>query len=223
MTSLGPRVAMALCCLLAGCGGAPTDTRAGGDTLTPVAVPTSHPSAAATPEPRATTPGLRTEAELAPGVTGTGVEAPFRLSGDGETRYRRVDDSPFRGPADDLTLRGRIAGLLSSVETAVVGREPGEPVRVILVARDVRSDSVLEVPVLLERPRNASVTLEVGVDGVVREYRIAHDATFDGERVRVVRHVRFEFVEGPIEPPSWYETAPNATGPPGPRPGRPEA
>jgi hypothetical protein len=293
---------MALCCLLAGCGGAPTDTRAGTDTLTPVAVPTSHPSAAATSTPRATTPGLRTEAELAPGVTGTGVEEPFRLatahrrglsnrsfrlvrtlnvthsngtllrrttrratvgpnasryrvvdtavgadaypvravapridlwwaggpalfrlSGDGETRYRRVDDSPFRGPADDLTLRGRIAGLLSSVDTVVVGREPGEPVRVILVASDVRSDSVLEVPVLLDRPRNASVTLEVGVDGVVREYRIAHDATFDGERVRVVRHVRFEFVEEPVEPLSWYETALNATGPPGPRSGRPGA
>lgn len=290
-------VAVALCCLLAGCGSAPTDgVRTGGaDTLTPVPVPTSPPTG--TP-----TPARSVERELAPGVTGRGVGDPFalatahrrglherpfrlvrtlrvarpngtllrrttrratvgpnasryrvvdtavdtdaypvravapridlwwsgspalfRLSDDGEIRYRRVDGVPPTGPAEDLTMRDRIAGLLSSVDTAVVGREPGETVRVILVARDVRSDSVLEVPMLLERPRNATVTLEVGVDGVVREYRIAYDATFDGERVRVVRHVRFEFVEGPVEPPSWYETAPNATGPPGPRPGRPEA
>ncbi|MEF8841787.1 MAG: hypothetical protein V5A62_09210 [Haloarculaceae archaeon] len=93
----------------------------------------------------------------------------------------------------------------------------------ILVGSDVRSDSVLEVPILLERPRNAGVRLEVGVEGVVRECRIAYDATFDGERVRVVRHVLFEFVEGPVDPPSWYETALNATGPAGPRPGRPGA
>jgi hypothetical protein len=300
MTSLGPRVAVALCCLLAGCGTTPTDTRAGTDTLTPVAVPTSPPTVAAAPTPRAATPTPRAEEELAPGVTGAGVEEPFRLaaahrrglsnrtfrlvrtlnvtrengtvlrrttrratvapnaeryrvvdtavdtdaypvravaprielwwaggpalfrlSGDGEVRYRRVDGFPLRGPAEDLTLRDRIAGLLSAVDTTVVGREPGEPVRVILVASGVETDAVLDVPILLDRPRNVSLTLEVDVNGVVRAYRLGYDATFEGERVRVSRRARFAFVDGPVEPPAWRERALNASGPSGPRPDTP--
>jgi hypothetical protein len=298
MTALGPRIAVALCCLLAGCGTAPTDTRAGTDTLTPVAVPTGPPTPAATSP--AATPPRRTEEELAPGVTGTGVEEPFRLaaahrrglsnrtfrlvrtlnvtrengtvlrrttrratvapnasryrvvdtavdtdaypvravaprielwwaggpalfrlSGADEVRYRRIDDFPFRGPVEDLALRDRIAGLLSSVDTTVVGREPGDPARVILVAGAVETDAVLDVPILLDRPRNVSFTLEVDVNGVVREYRLAYDATFEGERVRVSRHVRFAFVDGPVEPPAWRDRALNASGPSGPRPDTP--
>lgn len=150
-----------------------------------------------------------------------GGPALFRLSGDGEPRYRRAADVPPTGPAGDLTLRDRIAGLLSAADTAVVGREPGETVGVVLVAKAVRNDAVLRVPVLLERPRNVSMSLTVGVDGVVREYRIAYDATFEGERVRVVRRVRFAFVEGPVEPPAWRDRALNASGVAGPGPDTP--
>ena len=293
MTPVDPRVAVAICCLLAGCGTAPTDTPAGTDTLTPVAVPTSPPTAAATPTPQA-------ERELAPGVTGAGVEDPFRLaaahrrglsnrtfrlvrtlnvtrvdgtvlrrtarratvapnasryrvvdtavdtdaypvravaprielwwaggpalfrlSGDGGVRYRRVDGFPLRGPAEDLTLRDRIAGLLSAVDTTVVGREPDDTVRVILVARSVETNSVLDVPILLDRPRNVSFTLEVDVNGVVREYRLEYDATFEGERVRVSRRVRFGFVDGPVDPPAWRDRALNASGVSGARPDTP--
>jgi len=152
-----------------------------------------------------------------------GGPALFRFSGDGSVRYRRVDDVPSTGPAEDLTMRDRIAGLLSSVDTAVVGREPGETVGVILVAGEVRRESVLRVPMFLERPRNVSVTLEVDVNGVVREYRIAYDATFDGERVRVVRRVGFAFVEGAVEPPAWRERALNASSVAGPRPDTPRS
>lgn len=295
MTSIGPRVVVALCCLLAGCGGSPADTRTdGAETLTPVPVPTSQPT-----DPAAgngtETPARAVEREIAPGVTGRGVEDPFalaaahrrglserpfrlvrtlritgsngtllrrttrratvgpnasryrvvdtavdtdaypvravaprielwwaggpalfRLSGNGTVRYRRVDSVPPTGPAEDLTMWDRIAGLLSSVDTSVVGREPGEPARVILVAAGTGSDSVLGVPILVERPRNATLALEADVNGVVREYRIAYDATFEGERVRVVRRVRFSFVEGPVEPPTWRERALNATDASGP-------
>lgn len=138
--------------------------------------------------------------------------ALIRLSGDGEVRYRRVDGVGPTEPVGDLTLRDRIAGLLTTTETTVVGREPGDPVRVILVAGDVRSDSMLRVPALLERPRNVTFALEVDTNGVVREYRLEYDATLDGERVRVRRRVEFAFLEGPVEPPAWRERALNATG-----------
>jgi hypothetical protein len=150
-----------------------------------------------------------------------GGPALFRLSGDGATRYRRIDGVPLSGPAEDLTMRDRIAGLLSAVDTTVVGREPGRPVRVILVAREVRSESVLRVPLLLDRPRNVGFSVEIDVNGVVRAYRLAYDATFEGERVKVVRQVRFGFVPGPPEPPAWRGRALNATTVSGPPPDTP--
>ena len=295
------RVVVALCCLLAGCGTAPTDggPAGGTDTLTPVAVPTSQPTGTGT---GTGAPAGSVERELAPGVTGTGVEDPFalaaahrrglqerpfrlvrtmnvtrpngtvlrrttrrvtvgpnasryrlvdtaretdaypvravpqrvdlwwvggralfRLSDDGEVRYRRVEDVPPTDPVGDLTLRDRIAGLLSATDPEVVGREPGDPVRVILVAESVRRDSALRVPALLERPRNVTFALEVAANGVVREYRLGYDATLDGERVRVSRRVEFAFVEGPVEPPAWRERALNASGTTGRRPDTPRS
>lgn len=145
-----------------------------------------------------------------------GGPALFRLSGDGDVQYRRADDVALAGLVGELTLEDRIAGLLSVTDTRVVGREPDDPVRVILVADGVGSESVLRLSPFLRDPRNVTVSLEVDIDGVVYEYRIAYDATLDGEGVRVVRRARFTFVEEPAEPPAWADEArdePGITGP----------
>jgi len=56
-----------------------------------------------------------------------GGPALFRLSGDGRVRYDRTDGVSLTGPVGDLTLRDRIAGLLSATDTTVVGRDPTTP------------------------------------------------------------------------------------------------
>ncbi|PSQ10867.1 hypothetical protein BRC93_07850 [Halobacteriales archaeon QS_5_70_15] len=81
-------------------------------------------------------------------------------------RYDRTDGVSLTGPVGDLTLRDRIAGLLSATDTTVVGREPDDPVRLILVAEGVRSASVLRVPALLDRPRNVTLALSIDASDV---------------------------------------------------------
>lgn len=128
----------------------------------------------------------------------------FRGVRDGNVTYARQ-----RGNAlGDLSHRDRLYALYASFETRVERIDDGYRV----VGTRLDSPTVLNAPLLLEAPRNATFVAVLAPDGRVRRYRVAYDATFDDRRVRLNRRVRFSKVGTTnVSRPSWYWKAKNAT------------
>lgn len=130
--------------------------------------------------------------------------------GGGETRYQYVPppaytESGFFGriqrPYPDQTLDF----LLGSLDLRVVDeRENG----VVLAGDTVVDRDRFETAVPGRDPANVSYRLFVDSEGVVRDQRLSYEATYRGERVSVVRRVRYVAVENvSVERPEWYERA----------------
>lgn len=130
----------------------------------------------------------------------------FRGMRDGNVTYARQ-----RGNAlGDLSHRDRLYALYASFETRVERVDDGYRV----VGTRLASPPVLNAPLLLEAPRNATFVATLTPDGRVRRYRLAYDATFDDRRVRLNRRVRFSRVGATtVSRPAWYGEARNATAP----------
>lgn len=130
----------------------------------------------------------------------------FRGMRDGHVTYARQ-----RGNAlGDLSHRDRLYALYASFETRVERTDDGYRV----VGTRLASPAVLDAPLLLEAPRNATFVATLTPDGRVRRYRLAYDATFDDRRARLNRRVRFSNVGATtVSRPAWYGAARNATSP----------
>lgn len=128
----------------------------------------------------------------------------FRGTRAGNVTYARQAGSAM----GDLSRRDRLYALYASFETRV--ESTGEGYRV--VGTRLTSPAVLNAPLLVEAPRNATFVAVLTPDGRVRRYRVAYDATLDNRRVRLVRRVRFSNVGATdVSQPAWYEEAKNAT------------
>lgn len=134
---------------------------------------------------------------------------------DGESRYQHVPPATYTGggfysrlqrpyPYQPLDL------LVASVDLRVVEeRSTG----VVLAGNDVTHPASFDNAVRGSDPSNVSYRLFVDASGVVRRQRLAYEATFRGERVTVVRHVRYLAVGNvSVERPSWYDTAVENSG-----------
>lgn len=141
-------------------------------------------------------------------------QALVRLQENGSVTYVRPSRPEPDGPVTDRTGDARIAGLLSTFDVTLRGETPteGDGRGVVLTAARAEGPAGLQVPILLEAPRNISLRVVVTDDGVVRRYRLAYDATYDGTTVRVVRRTRFRRVGATtVEAPDWYRSGLNAT------------
>lgn len=143
-------------------------------------------------------------------------EAPralVRLEDGGTVSYFKPPRPRTDGPVNDRPGDARLVGLLATFdETAVAAPDEDGGVHVLRATRSA-GPPVLDVPALLEDPRNASFRLEVAPSGAVRQYSLRYTATFDGRDVRVTRTVRFVAVgETTVDRPPWYDAAVNATG-----------
>jgi hypothetical protein len=142
-----------------------------------------------------------------------GGVAYFRLVEDGGVEYQRDLDVAGTGPLSDLTLRDRLVGLISSADLRVVGRVADDDRRYRVAATRFATRSVFRVPTFLAAPRNVSLAMVVTDEGRIERYRLRYDATYEGERVTVVRTARFETDVSPVTEPPWVARAVNATRP----------
>lgn len=139
--------------------------------------------------------------------------ALVRLVDDGNVSYFKPPRPRTDGPVNDRPGDARLTGLLATFEEIRVAA-PGDDGAVhVLRARRAVGPAVLDVPALLEDPRNVTFRAEVTPSGLVRRYSLRYAATFDGREVTVVRTVRFVAVgETTVDRPPWHEAAVNATG-----------
>jgi hypothetical protein len=133
-----------------------------------------------------------------------GQSATFRAVRPNETIYERDPVASGTGPISDLTGHDRIAGLASTADLSLFGRGVDGDYRV--AGQRFASRSVLRTPAFLAAPRNATLSLVVAPSGLVRVHRLSYVATFDGQRVQVVRGRRFERAD-PVGPPPWLDEA----------------
>jgi len=113
--------------------------------------------------------------------------------------WQRNTDSPRNITSFPLMERSLEATRLSVVD----GREG-----VTLVGSELRWPDRLPNPPYLTDPRNVSVTVSVGDDGVVTRWRLAYDATLVNGSVRVTREARLTDVgETTVRRPGWVDTA----------------
>ena len=136
----------------------------------------------------------------------------FRLGGPDGTRYVGDEAIAAGGLVTDNTEYKRLGRLLSGFELRVTGRvDAREDTRYRIESDRLRRRSALRVPPALTDPRNATITVLVSPEGVVRRYVLAYNASYEGESVRVVQTFRVSAVGSTtVREPAWVEQA-NAT------------
>lgn len=113
--------------------------------------------------------------------------------------WQRNTEPPRRQTSLPLLERS-----LEATRLGVVDRPAG----VTIVGSELRWPDRLPNPPYLTDPRNVSLTVRVGEDGVVRRWRLAYDATLVNETVRVTREVRLtDLGETTVRRPTWVDTA----------------
>lgn len=114
---------------------------------------------------------------------------------------------PIAAPSNAPTLRT----LLVASDADVAERFSNDTVR--LTGSSQYPRTTVETPPRLTDVRNVSGDFRVRADGVITEWRFAYDATFGGERVRVVRTGRIEgFGSTAVERPEWVADATSLDG-----------
>jgi hypothetical protein len=136
-----------------------------------------------------------------------GAVATFRIERPDGVEYERVP-ATGTGPVTDLTGHDRLVGLVSNADLRLVGRGVDGDYRV--AGQQFATLSVLRVPPFLAAPRNATLSMVVAEDGLVRGHRLTYTTTYEGQRVRVVRERTFERA-GPVAEPAWVREAVNAS------------
>ncbi|WP_255148727.1 hypothetical protein [Halorarius halobius] len=144
-----------------------------------------------------------------------GGPALFRV-GEQNVSYRRGTTVTLGGPVGDITGHDRLAGLYGGVDRWAVETRIGWRNAFFTLESQTPPDrGVLDVPVLVEEPRNASIRLVLRNDGRVDHYRVRYRATFDGQPVEVVRRVHYAGVGNTtVTEPDWVGEARDATAGP---------
>jgi len=119
--------------------------------------------------------------------------------------YRVERDPSGPVPVEMLSDGGRTAAVLEVFALEVLGRgEDGYRFR----STRLLAPSGLDPPAALENPRNASLTVVITEQGLVRRYTVRYEATLDGEPVVVSRSSRITGVGATaVGPPGWAEAA----------------
>jgi hypothetical protein len=136
-----------------------------------------------------------------------GAVATFRIERPDGVVYERIP-ATGTGPVTDLSGHDRLVGLVSNTDLRLVGRGVDGDYRV--AGEQFATLSVLRVPAFLAAPRNATLSMVVAADGLVRGYRLTYTTTYEGQRVRVVRERSYERA-GPVAEPAWVREAVDAT------------
>lgn len=138
------------------------------------------------------------------GTTSYGVEPATRYDGNWKP-WTYVWRSPGGGVWRD------VVPLLGALETRVrpTARDGERIYRVTATSVDAEAFAAAERVV---DPRGVSFVAVVDERGVVRAYRLAYEATLDGERIVVTRRVGYtDLGETTVRRPSWYDEALNST------------
>lgn len=157
-----------------------------------------------------TSPGILSNRPARGVFWSDGREVVSRRTIDGETRLHHVgadqyDDTGFyarlQRPYPHFPLDGILGGIRLRVRRAndggvvLVGDAFADPAR---FARSAWGND----------PATVSYRAVVTRDGLVREQRLRYEATYRGERVFIVRQVRYTAVENvTVERPPWYDDA----------------
>lgn len=146
-----------------------------------------------------------------------GGPALFRV-GSTNVSYRVGTTVSLGGPIGDPTGHDRLAGLYGGVDRWSVTPRIGWETAFFTLESSTRPDpGVLDVPLLVDDPRDVRVRVVVLHDGQVYHYRIRYAGTFDGRPVEVVRRVRYHDVGNTtVVAPDWLDQARAATGGPTP-------
>lgn len=114
-----------------------------------------------------------------------------------ETNSSGPVDSPSNSPALRYLLR------TTGPTVAERGDEAG-----VTLAGNQPAPQRLEMPPNLEHPRNLTARFRVRSDGLIHRWRVAYNATFRGEPVRVVRTGRIvDTGDTAVRRPAWVDNA----------------
>lgn len=133
-----------------------------------------------------------------------------------QERFWGSDRATSGGPVRDPTSHQTAASDLAAVELEAVGNETIDGT-VLTRFRGSRllSPDRLDVPPLVEDPRNVSMTATVDEDGVLRRYSVRYDATFtrEGRLLRVERVYRVtDLGDARVTRPEWVAAANESVG-----------
>ncbi|RXK47914.1 hypothetical protein [Halorientalis pallida] len=113
-------------------------------------------------------------------------------------------DSP--GPVSDLAYSDTLGRLLVASGANLDGSSDADPV--VLSGTRTEPPRAFGVPEQLTAVGNVSGQFRVRPDGVVVDWRLTYEATFQGDRVRVRQTGQFRGIGNTvIERPPWVETA----------------
>jgi hypothetical protein len=143
-----------------------------------------------------------------------------RIQRDDTTRYRYLDEASYnRGAGFYNSLRRPKPwrdhyALFTAVESRVVNRSTTDGVtRYTVVGERLRDPAAFGAATDVREPGNVSLRATVTEGGLVQSLDLSYDGTLrNGERVHVTRTVVYEVTAaGPLDRPSWFETARNGS------------
>lgn len=150
-----------------------------------------------------TVPALQEFGTTAYWTNGTAVATRF----DNPLRpvQTRIWTTNSSGPVDSPSNSPALRYLLRTTSPTVAERgDDGE----VTLAGGQSAPQRLEIPPNLERPRNLTARFRVRSDGLIHRWRVAYNATFRGETVRVVRTGRIvDTGETVVRRPPWVDNA----------------
>jgi hypothetical protein len=118
----------------------------------------------------------------------------------------RIWTTNSSGPVDSPSNSPRLRYLLQATGPTVAEDDD----EAVTLAGSQPTPQRLEMPPNLEEPRNLTTQFRVRGDGLIHRWRVAYNATFGGETVRVVRTGRIvDTGETAVRRPAWVD---NATG-----------
>lgn len=137
-----------------------------------------------------------------------GRPALFRV-GTENVSYRKGTMARLAGPVGDTTGHDRLVGYYGSVDRWTVREHPDRIAStIVLESRESPDPAVLDVPLLVNDPRDATLRVVMTEEGRVVTTRVHYVASFDDERVEVVRSVRFVDVGNTtVAEPAWVDEA----------------
>lgn len=117
-----------------------------------------------------------------------------------QTRIWRTNSN---GPVDSPSNSPQLRYLLQATSPTVTADD-----EVVTLAGSQPAPQRLELPPNLEEPRNLTTRFRVRGDGLIHRWRVAYNATFGGETVRVVRtgHI-LDTGETTVHRPAWVDSA----------------
>ncbi len=115
----------------------------------------------------------------------------------------RIWTTNSSGPVDSPSNSPQLRYLLQATSPTVTADD-----EVVTLAGSQPAPQRLELPPNLEEPRNLTTRFRVRGDGLIHRWRVAYNATFGGETVRVVRtgHI-LDTGETTVRRPAWVDSA----------------